>query len=322
MTWCNDNDPKVCAWLSRLVQAGTLPQMDVHCAPIQTIDPKEIIGHDSCHFFAGIGGWPLALQLAGWPDHEPVWTGSCPCQPFSVAGRRRAKSDDRHLWPAWFRLIQECRPATIFGEQVASVDGREWLAGVRNDMESLGYAFGAADLCAAGVGAPHLRQRLYWLAHAGRDGSQGRLSRRPDQGRETQSGSLGHRRTTGGLAAAPGLRRSEGRTGTKAGQAVWGGDAGGLADPDRRLDQGRGPGSGEANGGGTHDQLAGPGAAGGAWDQFDLIPCRDGKVRRVEPGTFPLAHGIPRRVVKLRGYGNAIVPALAAVFIRAFLEAR
>ena len=56
----------------------------------------------------------------------------------------------------------------------------------------------------------------------------------------------------------------------------------------------------------------------GFWSDFDLIPCADGKARRVESGTFPLAHGIPARVGKLRAYGNAIVPQVAAEFIAAF----
>jgi hypothetical protein len=55
---------------------------------------------------------------------------------------------------------------------------------------------------------------------------------------------------------------------------------------------------------------------------FDLIPCRDGKARRVEPGTFPLAHGVPGRVGLLRGYGNAIVPEVGALFVAAYLEGR
>src|SRR5690606_40978082 len=63
-------------------------------------------------------------------------------------------------------IFDQCRPPIIFGEQVASKDGRLWLTGVRSDLEALGYAVGAADLCAAGVGAPHIRQRLYWLADA------------------------------------------------------------------------------------------------------------------------------------------------------------
>ena len=57
-----------------------------------------------------------------------------------------------------------------------------------------------------------------------------------------------------------------------------------------------------------------------AWGNFDIIPCRDGKSRRVESGTFPLAHGIPGRVGLLRGYGNAIVPQVAAQFIASVME--
>ncbi|MCL2649049.1 MAG: DNA cytosine methyltransferase [Phycisphaerales bacterium] len=120
------------------------------------------------HLFAGIGGWSHALRLAGWPDDRPVWTGSCPCQPFSQAGKKLAQKDDRDLWPEFFRLIRECRPPTIFGEQVTSELGRQWLAGVRTDLEAPGYAVGAADLCAASVGSPHIRQRLFWVAHADR----------------------------------------------------------------------------------------------------------------------------------------------------------
>ena len=67
-------------------------------------------------------------------------------------------------WPAFHRLIAERRPPTVFGEQVAGKDGREWLAAVRADLERLGYACGAADMPAAGVGAPHIRQRLWWVA--------------------------------------------------------------------------------------------------------------------------------------------------------------
>ena len=109
------------------------------------------------------------MRLAGWPDDQPVWTGSCPCQPFSAAGDGKGFADERHLWPAFYHLIAECRPAIIFGEQVASKSGLEWLDLVSADMEGSGYAIGAADLCAAGVGAPHIRQRIWWGAYSQRD---------------------------------------------------------------------------------------------------------------------------------------------------------
>src|SRR5690606_31846020 len=124
------------------------------------------VGYTQYHFFAGIGGWAYALRLAGWPDDWPVWTRSCPCQPYSQAGAIGGDDDPRALWRAWRCLKDQRRPSVVFGEQVASADGRRWLAGVRADLESMGYAVGAADLPAAGVGAPHIRQRLRGAGNA------------------------------------------------------------------------------------------------------------------------------------------------------------
>lgn len=159
--YLNEFDNFAADWLQRLYPPATVDRRD-----IRDVQPADVAGFQRCHFFAGIGGWEYALELAGWPDDAPVWTGSCPCQPFSDAGSRQAEADERHVWPELFRLIAECRPAIVFGEQVASRLGREWLAGVRADLEDVGYEVGAADLCAAGVGAPHRRQQLYWMAYA------------------------------------------------------------------------------------------------------------------------------------------------------------
>ena len=160
----NDNDPFVCEWAKELIKRGLVMDGEVDNRDIREIEPRELEGFVQCHFFCGILGWPYALRLAGWPEDRPCWTGSCPCQPFSVAGKGKGLADERHLWPAFRWLIAQCKPATVFGEQVASKDGRSWLAGVRADLEAMGYRVGAADLCAAGIGAPHIRQRLYWLA--------------------------------------------------------------------------------------------------------------------------------------------------------------
>jgi len=151
VNYYNDFDPYCCEWLRNLIDAGELPPGDVDERSITDVQPEDLDGYVQSHFFAGIGGWPLALRLAGWPDGLPVWTGSCPCQPLSSAGKRRGHEDERHLWPIWFRLIRECKPPVLFGEQVASKDGLEWLDGVLADLESAGYACAAADLCAAGV---------------------------------------------------------------------------------------------------------------------------------------------------------------------------
>jgi DNA (cytosine-5)-methyltransferase 1 len=126
----NDNDPAVCAWVENLVAAGRIPPGDVICKSITEISPDDCRGYTQCHFFCGIAGWTVALALAGWPIDKPVWTGSCPCQPFSTAGLGKGADDERHLWPAFHSLIRECQPATVFGEQVASSDGRLWLTAV------------------------------------------------------------------------------------------------------------------------------------------------------------------------------------------------
>ena len=145
----NENDSYAAAWLRNLIDAGELPAGDVDERSIADVRPEDLEGYVQCHFFAGIGGWPLALKLAGWPADRPVWTGSGPCQPFSGAGKQQGEKDKRHLWPEFLRLIVEWDVPTIFGEQVASGLGRTWLDGVCADLEALDYRVGAADLCAA-----------------------------------------------------------------------------------------------------------------------------------------------------------------------------
>ena len=161
----NEIEAYPAAWLVNLAKAGHIAPGTVDNRSIVDVQPDDVSKFTQAHFFAGIGVWSYALRLAGWPDDRPVWTGSCPCQPFSAAGKRGGTDDPRHLWPEWFRLIRECRPPVIFGEQVASKDGLAWLDLVYADLESAGYAVAAFDLCAAGAGAPHIRQRIYFVAH-------------------------------------------------------------------------------------------------------------------------------------------------------------
>ncbi len=323
----NDNDRGACEWLRELIKAGLIPPGDVDERSIWDVEPSDLKGYTQCHFFAGIGGWAYALRLAGWPEEREVWTGSCPCQPFSCAGKGLAERDERHLWPAFRRLIAECRPSTAFGEQVASKAGRVWLAGVRADLEAMGYAVGAADLCAAGVGAPHIRQRLFWLGHA--EGGNGEVllqQRRPQQ---ASAESRGASRSCG-LADAEGQRHQ--RTGTarrgRNGLADNGSDGRGLGDSECGPDEPRGrPGvlprtTSEMQGEMGQQRVRNePSDAGHTfWSTSTLIPCGDGKARRIEPSIQPLAHGVPGRVGLLRGAGNAIVPQVAQAFIEAYCK--
>ena len=184
----NENDPFAAQWLRNLIDAGHIAPGVVDERSIRDVEAFELRKFTQCHFFAGIGIWSGALRAAGWPDDEPIWTGSCPCQPFSAAGKQKGFDDDRHLWPAWFDLIRECRPPILVGEQVASA--LDWLDLVSADLEGARYAFGASDLCAAGFGGAHIRQRIYFVAHADDAGPQGnntggRLAQR-DEGHVAQ----------------------------------------------------------------------------------------------------------------------------------------
>ena len=171
----NEFDKYAAQWLRNLIAAGHIAPGDVDERSISDVRPSDLDGYTQCHFFAGIGGWSLALRLAGWGDDRPVWTGSCPCQPFSVAGAGAGVADERHLWPHWFHLVRTQRPPVVFGEQVDAAIAHGWLDLVQDDLEGEGYAFGAVGVPAAGVGAPHIRQRLWFVA----DNNKGLEGREP-----------------------------------------------------------------------------------------------------------------------------------------------
>jgi DNA (cytosine-5)-methyltransferase 1 len=349
MIYANENDHSAAHWLSQLPIRINV----IDARSIADVKGADLDGFTQCHFFAGIAGWPLALELAGWPDDAPVWTGSCPCQPFSAAGKRKGVDDERHLWPEFRRLIDECRPATIFGEQVASKDGRDWLATVRADLEALGYAVGAADLSAAGVGAPHIRQRLFWVAYAdggkSRQAGTGRVQRSGQHGLQQECCRFGWLGDTQGDGRQQGRAESDGRDASATGGGVGDSNSerleGGKRDSQRQSERATkaagNAGGGLANAGHVMLEGARQGRAreletpertqsivdaesfrmDGGWAGAEYIPCRDGKARPAKPGVRLLAHGIPGRVAQLRGLGNAIVPQVAAEFVAAFMDA-
>jgi DNA (cytosine-5)-methyltransferase 1 len=290
----NEIDPYAAQWLRNLIDAGHIAPGVVDERSIEDVRPVELVPYDQCHFFAGVGVWSLALRAAGWRDDWPVWTGSCPCQPFSATGKGAGFADERHLWPAFYHLIAQHRPKYILGEQVASGAAGSWFDLVQADLEALGYAFGCVAFPSASVGAPHIRDRAYWLADAS------------GRGRD--------------FRASPAERQTWAMPRSSSGYSpVW------LDNTDNTRPQGHtgdvstaqrpGPSGSIATAGVPGGQQPGP--VNGRWRDADWLQCRDGKWRPVEPGTFPLAHGIAGRVGRLRAYGNALNAEQAQAFIEA-----
>ncbi|EEA7216927.1 DNA cytosine methyltransferase [Salmonella enterica subsp. enterica serovar Bareilly] len=336
----NEIEPFAAQWLRNLIDAGHIAPGVVDTRSIEEVTANDLKGFTQCHFFAGIGVWSYALRRAGWPDDRPVWTGSCPCQPFSACGKRQGKDDERHLFPTWFRLISECRPDVIFGEQVASKDGLGWLDDVRDHLERAEYAFAGFDLCAAGFGAPHVRQRLFWVADAEREQCQKRLSGSPESHSQDVSGAAIE---PTGFCLSGGMEHSYshgwegricGREDSKRenfnGSVGCNGATCGLADADNKqrsqaesakcaneLSGGRNKNSETVAGFGSN---SGANAVNGFWGSADWLFCHDGKWKPVKPGLKPLVNGLAGRVGQLRAYGNAIVAPVAEAFISAYLE--
>jgi DNA (cytosine-5)-methyltransferase 1 len=313
VNYYNDFDQHSVAWLKQLIADGLIPDGHVDGRSIKEVQPSDLQDYDQCHFFAGIAGWPLAMQLAGRGDERNLWTGSCPCQPYSSAGKQKGDADERNLWPEFFRLIRECRPDVVFGEQVESAIRHGWLDGIQRDLEGEDYAVGHCVLGAHSVGAPHIRQRLFWVAESnGERFSSEPISELHDAEYHACHGDVqrgGKHGLQPQVSVACRLADSENSDGRR---------ASGAEDSGQRRPEAGGSDS---------------------WGDYDLVACRDSKVRRIERGTFPLVARLPGDVVpsgdpslsyvqatteartwRLKGYGNAIVPQLAAEFIEAFYK--
>ncbi|MCC5678843.1 DNA cytosine methyltransferase [Klebsiella pneumoniae] len=329
----NEIDPFAAQWLRNLIAAGHIAPGEVDERSIEDVTPDDLRGFTQCHFFAGIGVWSHSLRLAGWPDDRPVWTGSCPCQPFSPAGKGDGFADERHLWPQFFHLISERRPQHVFGEQVAAGNANVWFDLVQADLEGMGYAFGLVPFTSAGIGAPHIRERAYWVANAdsvisdrsgnvrasGRDeysnggddvrladaGGEYKGSARNKAGagescRAGKDGGLGN----ANIARLEGLSGNDGAAGREraTGPTAAPGVLDGLANTTGQLHHQCNDGANERGRQGDTEQNRMGGEpvraleVNGFWRDADWLFCRDGKWRPVEPGTFPLVDGAAARM--------------------------
>ena len=317
----NEFDPNAAAWLRQLIKQGLIADGDVDDRSIVDVRPEDIRGYEQCHFFAGIGGWSYALRLAGVSDSEPLWTASLPCQPFSTAGKQLGKSDERHLLPHFIELVRQCSPNRIFGEQVPGAIRHGWLDDLYTEMEQENYAVGACVLTAAGAGAYHIRQRLYWMANA----NSKRCDWEPVLLRQEQDKALQVTRGSANDGLAYSMRiRQQGQG--ELGQSLHTAQSG-----DREVDRAinvsdisnrtkvSGMGDTEHNGRITSEKSKGNGetihnsetwenstreSTGAStpriiseWSSPDWIYCRDNKYRPIKSSSIKMAHGVSREMV-------------------------
>jgi DNA (cytosine-5)-methyltransferase 1 len=296
-SYYNEFDKHAAAWLRELIKRGLIADGEVDERNIEDVRPDELVGFRQIHLFAGIGGWSNALRLAGWDDSKEVLTVSCPCQPYSTAGKGKGITDERHLWPAALHIISQRKPTAIFGEQVASAITHGWFDDVSQGLEAQGYSVGAAVLPASAAGRGHSRDRLFFVGYSEYDG----LSTTKEL-------------VSDGSAILHDQKRTH-----HPGELTGASDICVMADPLRCGRQGSGQMEQSVNSATGSDGEANKfvDAGTGLW----WIECPDGYARPVEPSIPMLAYGIRPELVKCasRGFGNAIVPTLAAEFIRATL---
>lgn len=351
----NEFDPAAAHILRAMIDNGVIAPGIVDTRSIKELTPDDVAGFTQVHLFAGGGLWSVAARLAGWPDDAPLWTGSCPCQPFSAAGKGLGTDDPRHLWPDFHRLIRACRPAVVMGEQVAGKAGYGWFDGVCSDLENEGFPSRTVDFPACSVDAPHQRNRQYWAAlnvvdAASYGWGEGWPEHEFRRWRPTIAGADAPS-VTQGDAIRSGLEGQRGHGDGSRGQepdrpvtAADGGECRIPSNPALALVQGQPPAGHEPDAGEDEGVLAdygreprrtrpsdpedrafganihGAGRNGTYWSDAHWIECHDGKARRAQSGIRFLVDGLPGRVDLWRVGGNAIVPEAAAEVIAAFMD--
>lgn len=280
--------------------------------------------------FAGIGGFDLGFERAGmvcewqveinpfcqrvlskhWPEVNrygdirecgawnlsavDVVCGGYPCQPHSIAGKRKGAADDRDLWPEYRRIIAELRPRWVVGENVPGIR-TTILDQVLSDLDGLDYATGTIVVPACAFDAPHIRERVFVLAHA----------ERSERGQGEPAGNVTDWETAGRIEATGWI----GASGADGGARY-------VADAERGGWNGRTGQSGKRRGvepenGGSAVDAPNPGGAGLSqskpeWEYAG--PIAQCNWWAVEPPVGRVAHGVPGRVDRLRALGNAVVP--------------
>lgn len=274
--------------------------------------------------FSGIGGFSLGLERAGmetvafceidkfcqkvlrkhWPDvpiYDDVRTldydgtvdvicGGFPCQPFSVAGNRKGKEDDRHLWPVMFTLVKKYKPSWVIGENVAGLINMG-LDDVLADLESEGYSTRTFIIPACAANAPHRRDRLWIVANNDSFGRNDGFNNR--QGRQSEV--YEKRKTQEDNKTGKGWQYESGATSTNASNADDKRFKGGFSEEIQRKSRESREFEGSYKG----------------WREGWPIS---------SPRVCGVDDGIPNRTHRLRSLGNAVVPQIPEIIGKFIME--
>ena len=276
--------------------------------------------------FSGIGGFSLGLEATGgfetkafcdieeyprqvlqkhWPhvkqykdikeltydklkadgiDSIDIITGGYPCQPFSIAGRKKGEEDPRHLWPEYFRLVKELRPTWVIGENVSG-HIKLGLDTVIEDLESEDYSVRPFSISASSIGANHQRERIWILAHSRRS-QWPRAQLRGENENETREENANQHQRSSSPSSSDVANTNDERL-----QRQW---------------QSRNQFTSNFNSS-CESSDEGQGTVGQGWWES-------------EPNMGRVAHGIPKRVDRLKSLGNSLVPQIPYYIGKTILE--
>jgi len=218
-----------------------------------------------------------------------IVTGGYPCQPFSIAGSQRGEKDKRHLWPDMFRIVKECKPTWVIGENVSG-HIKLGLDTVLQDLESEGYSVRAFSISASSVGANHQRERVWIIAHSNMENTR-QHGRRIESTWDTES--IGPR-TSEETEWSPNSDKVNGSS-ERASLVGESSDTNSQGLQGRRSEQQL-----------RENETERP----TSWDSW----------WESEPSVGRVANGIPHRVDRLKGLGNSLVPAIPYAIGHAILK--